>query len=306
MSILQVPTTKFTNNMQLAAQQKQSKLAQFALQQSGEGEITEVTNLVGSALPERRRTRFQSVNLKNGNFERRWAPRTEPYEFVRGVDSIDQMEAKISLQGAYTKTGSATMMRAKDMAFLEGYYGVNYTGKAGQTQVTFPAGNIVPVDFGAAAATGMNVDKLAEAQRIYRANLVDVEEEELFCALTSQQVRDLQREIEMTSRDFNQWDAPVLRDGKLTKLLGFNFIPMEFGNAASVGDEIAALTLSGSNRRVPTWCRSGMAMVTWEDMFARISEREDLGYAIQVYARNCQTGTRTEEAKNVQILCAEA
>ena len=306
MSILQTPTVKFTNNMQLAVQQQQSKLAMHALQQAGSGEMTEVTNIVGSALPERISTRFQAINLKSGDFTRRWAPRTEPYVFVRGVDTIDQMEAGISLQGAYTMTGAATLKRGKDMAFLEGYYGVNYTGKTGQTQVTFPAGNIVPVDFGAAAATGMNVDKLAEAQRIYRAGLVDVESEELFCALTSQQVRDLQREIEMTSRDFNQWDAPVLRDGKLTKLLGFNFIPMEFGNAASVGAEVAALTLSGSNRRVPTWCLSGMAVVTWEEMFARVSEREDLNFALQVYARNCQTATRTEEAKCVQILCAES
>jgi hypothetical protein len=306
MSILQTPTVKFTNNLQLAVQQQSSKLAQYALQQAGSGELTEVTNLVGSALPERISTRFQSINLKNGDFTRRWAPRTEPYVFVRGVDAIDQMDAGISLQGAYTKTGAATLARGKDMAFLEGYYGVNYTGKTGQTQVTFPAGNIVPVDFGAAAATGMNVDKLAEAQRIYRAGLVDVESEELYAALTSQQVRDLQREIEMTSRDFNPSDQPVLRDGKLTKLLGFNFIPMEFGNASSVGADIAALTLSGSNRRVPTWCRSGMAMVTWEDMFARVSEREDLNFALQVYARNCQTGARTEEAKCVQILCSES
>jgi hypothetical protein len=306
MSILQVPTTKFTNNMQLASQQMASKLAPYALQQAGSGELCEVTNIVGSALPTRRETRFQTVNLTNGEFTRRWAPRTAPYEFSRGVDSIDQMEAGISLQGAYTMTGAKTMARAKDQAFLEGYFGVNFTGKTGQTQVTFAAGNIVPVDFGAAAATGLNVDKLAEAQRLYRANLVDVESEELFAALTSQQVRDLQREIEMTSHEFNQWDAPVLRDGKLTKLLGFTFIPMEFGNAASVGAEVAALSLSGSNRRVPTWCRSGMAMVTWEDMFARVSEREDVGYALQVYARNSQTATRTEEAKNVQILCAEA
>jgi hypothetical protein len=305
MSILQTPTIKFTNNMQLVSQQAQSKLAQHAIQQPGSGELTEVTNIVGSALPERISTRFQSINLKSGDFQRRWAPRTEPYVFVRGVDSIDQVEAGISLQGGYTQTGAATLERAKDMAFLEGYYGVNYTGKTGQTQVTFSGANIVPVDFGGAAATGMNVDKLAEAARLYRAGLVDVESEELFCALTSHQVRDLQREIEMTSRDFNAFDAPVLREGKLARLLGFNFIPMEFGNPASVGEDIAAITLSGVYRRVPTWCKRGMAMVTWESLFARVSEREDLNFALQVYARNMQTGTRTEEAKCVQILCAE-
>lgn len=307
MSILQTPTIKFTNNMQLALQQKVSKLAPHALQQPGSGEICEVTNLVGAALPERIKARFENITLKSGDFTRRWAVRTEPYVFVRGVDSIDQMEAGISLQGAYTQTGAATIARARDIAFLEGFYGVNYTGKSGQTQVTFAAGNIVPVDVGAGAATGMNVDKLARAQAILRANLVDLEMEECYMALTSKQIEDLQKEVQMISSDFNPTDRPVLRDGKLTKLLGFNFIPMEFGNAASVGAEIAALTLDGSGyRRVPYWCRSGMAMLPWEDMFARVTEREDLNYALQVYARTCLTGTRTDEGKCGQVLCSEA
>jgi hypothetical protein len=307
MSILQTPTVKFTNSMQLAVQQKQSKLAMYALQQDGDGEMTEVTNLVGSALPERISTRFQQINLKSGSFTRRWAPRTEPYVYVTGVDKIDQMEAGIDLNGAYTRTGAATIARGKDMAFLEGFYGVNYTGKAGQTQVSFSGGNIVPVTVGAVAATGMNVEKLAAAQEVLREQLVDVESERCYMALTAQQIRNLQRQLEMTSRDFNQFDAPVLRDGKLTRLLGFDFIAMEYGNAASVGPDIAALTLDGSgHRRVPFWCESGMAVVTWEDMYARVSEREDLNYALQVYARTCLTATRTEEAKCGQVLCLES
>ena len=307
MSILTVPTIKFTNNLQLALQQKQAKLAPYAVQQPGAGEMTEVTNLVGSALPERLSTRFQPTNLKNGEFSRRWAPRTEPYVFVRGVDSVDQMEAGISLQGGYTMTGAATLSRAKDMAFLEGFYGVNYTGKAGQTQVTFAAGNIVPVTEGAAGATGMNVDKLRAAQAILRGNLVDLEGEECFMALTAKQISNLQSEIEMTSADFNRADSPVLRDGVLTKLLGFNFIPMEFGNAASVGDDIAALTLDGSGyRKLPFWTKSGMAVVTWEEQYSRVTERDDLNFATQIYARNCQTGTRTDEGKCGIVLCSEA
>jgi hypothetical protein len=295
--------------MQLALQQKTSKLAPHALQQAGSGELCEVTNLVDSALPQRRTTRFQPTILQSGDFRRRWAPRTDPYEFVRGVDRIDQLEAKISLQGAYTQTGAATIARSRDMAFLEGFYGVNYTGKLGQTQVTFAAGNIVPVNEGAGSPVGLTVDKLAAAQEILRANQVDVEMEECYMALTAKQIRDLQEEVEMISSDFN-WGAgrePVLRNGVLTKLLGFNFIGMEFGNAAVVGPEIQAITIDGSGyRRVPFWCMSGMAVVTWSDLFARVSEREDASYAIQVYAETILSATRTEEGKCGQVLCNEA
>jgi len=306
MSILTVPTVKFTNNLELALQQTQPKLAPYAVQQSGSGEMTEVTNIVGSALPGRKTTRFQPTNLKNGEFERRWAPRTEEYTFERGVDSTDRLEALIDLQGGYTMTGAATLARAKDVAFLEGFYGANHTGKTGTTLVNFDANNIVAANVGAAQATGMNVDKLRAAQKILRQNHVDLSFEEAYMALNAEQIADLQAEIEMTSADFNRTDAPVLRDGKLTRLLGFNFIEMEFGDESTVGPEIAAMTLDGNGyRRVPFWVRTGMAMVTWEEYFARISERADLHYAIQVYARNCQTGTRTQEGKCGQVLCVE-
>lgn len=310
MSILTTPTIKFTNNMQLALQQRTSRLAPFALQQAGDGELTEVTNLVGSALPQRRSGRFEAVILQTKDFARRWAPRTEPYYFVEGVDRVDQMEAMISLEGAGTQRGAATIQRAKDQAFLEGFYGVNYTGKLGQTQVTFAAGNIVPVAEGAAAPTGMNVEKLAAAQEILRENQVDVEMEECYMALTARQIRNLQDEVEMISSDFNHWGgeakAPVLRNGILTKLLGFNFIPMEFGNTAVVGTEVAALSLdSNGYRRVPFWCRSGMAVVTWSDLFSRVSEREDLHYSLQIYAETVLSATRTEEGKCGQVLCDE-
>lgn len=306
MSILTVPTVKFTNNLELALQQKTAKLAPYAMQQAGSGEMTEVTNIVGSALPDRKTARFQPTNLKNGEFERRWAPRTEEYTFARGVDSTDKLEALIDIQGGYTMTAAATLERARDVAFLEGFYGPNHTGKTGTTLVNFDAGNIVPVDTGAAAPTGMNVDKLRAAQKRLRKNHVDLSGEEAFMALTAEQIADLQSEIEMTSYDFNRMDAPVLREGKLTRMLGFNFVEMEFGDEATVGPDIAQMTLDANGyRRVPFWVRSGMAIVTWEQYFARITERDDLHFAIQVYARNCQTGTRTQEGKCGQVLCLE-
>lgn len=306
MTIETTYTVLYHNNLELALQQRQSKLAPFAMQVRGEGELTEIKNLLDSALPERITTRFQEITLDTGDFQRRWAPVTEPYIFVRGVDSWDRVKSAIDVEGGYVQAGAATIARGRDMAFLEGFFGTNYTGKTGQTTVEFDPTNIVAVNEGAAVPTGLNIDKLAAAQETLRANHVDLEMEEACMALTARQIRNLQGEVEMISQDFNPGDAPVLRNGVLTKLLGFNFVPMEFGDASSVGAEVAALTLDPSGyRKVPFWVKSGMAMVTWEDLFARVSERPELNYAKQVYARTILTGSRTDEAKCGIILCDE-
>lgn len=306
MSINVVATTKFTNNMQLALQQTRSKLAMYALQQAGDGELTEVTNLVTAIVPQRQETRFDTVSLRTNNFQRRWAPKLAPYWDARGFDSQDKLMVGIDLAGAATRSLAAMIARAKDIAFLEGFYGPNQVGKTGTQTATFSASNIVPVNLGGGGNVGLTVDKLVEAKAILRRNEVDMDAEECYMAITSEQEADLLRQTQMISRDFNPTDQPVLRDGKLVKLLGFNFINMEFGADATVGAEIAALTLDGSFRRVPFWAKSGMAVVTWEDMFARVSEREDMHYAYQAYARTTLTATRTEEGKCGQIICNEA
>jgi hypothetical protein len=307
MSILALPTSTFTANLALALAQTTSKLAHLAIQQPASGELQQINNLVQPRRARRKTARFEPITHTSGDYVKRWAPIDDPYYFEETVDKFDEMKTLIDIQGGATMSSAGTLQRAKDEAFLRGFYGPNYTGKAGSTIVTFAAGNIIPVNEGAAAATGMNVDKLRAAQKVLRENHVDLEAEECFMALSADQIADLQAEIEMTNADFNRTDSPVLRDGKLSRLLGFNFVACQFGDAESFGDEVAALTLDPSGyRRVPFWTRSGMAMATWEEQFSRVSELAGNHYAIQIYARNCQTGTRTDEKKCGQVLCLEA
>jgi len=303
---MSVPVTAiatFKNNMALALQQTNSRLAQYAMQEAAKGELHEIVNLIGSSLPTRRTVRHGPTIVGETEHTRRWMPKTAAYEFVRLVEKADQLMAGIDLQGAYVMAGAATIQRSKDIAFLEGFYGTNLTGKNGLTQTAF-GGNVVPVIAGAAAATGLNIAKLREGRRLLAASDVDLSAEEAYMGVTSEQVNDLQAQLEVISSDFNAQNAPVMRDGRLVKLFGFNFIEMEFGKASTVGPEIAALTLDSGNRRVPFWCKSGMAFGQW-DMSMDIGPRRDLGNSIQVYADITCTASRTEEGKCGIILCAE-
>lgn len=295
----------FTNNMQLALQQMGSKLAQHALQQNPTGRLFEVTNLIGSVRPNRVTVRHGDTQFNDTPHSRRWMPKTPEYTYAELVDTADRLVTGIDLQGAYTQAAAQLISRARDDAFLQGFYGVNQTGETGTTQTSFASANIVPVNFGAAGATGMNLAKLREAKRILRANLVDVQREECYIALTSEQIYDLTALIEATSMDFNPSDRPVMREDRLTRLMGFNIIECEIGNPASFSDETVALTVDGSGyRRIPFWCKSGMAFGTWHT-HTQITPRPDKNYSMQVFAGITCAATRTEEGKCGQILCAE-
>lgn len=296
----------FRNNMQLALQQKVSKLSPYAMPFDASGKLFELTNLIGQVLPQRNTTRHGQTKYNDTPHARRWLAKTPEYYYAELVDTEDQLVSGIDLKGAYTMAAASTVARARDIAFLEGFYGVNLTGETGGTQTPFAAGNIVAVDVGAGGATGLNIAKLREAQRIFRANFVDLDAEELFMAVTAEQVADLQAQVEVTSQDFNKTDTPVIREGRLTKLMGFNFVEMEFGNAASVGAEVAALTLDGSGyRRVPAWAKSGMAFGTWGTS-SSIDKLPQLQMSVQVWGGIHCAASRTEEGKCVQVLCSEA
>lgn len=296
---------EYSNNMQLALQQKTSKLSRFSLLQNPSGKNYEILNLVGSVLPNEANVRHGDTKFNDTPHTRRWMPKPVELYYAELVDTADRLQVGIDLQGAYTMAGASTVSRARDIRWLQGFYGNNLTGETGTTLTPFAAGNIVPVNEGAGTPTGMNIAKLRAAQKLMRANLVDLEAEECYMALTSEQIDDLQSQIEVISSDFNGTDRPVLRDGQLIKLLGFWFVEMEYGNPASVGEDVAALTLdSNGYRRVPAWCKSGMAYGEWHTHTTvdRLPQKQN---STMVYAGITCNASRTEEGKCVQVLCSE-
>lgn len=297
----------YNSNVELTLQQKVSKLAVHCTSADYSGEKSKIKDLVGSVKPNRGRTRHGDTQYNNTPHDGRWIAPTDEYYYAELVDRGDKyLTPGIDLEGAYTKAAAATLARADDDAFLEGFYGNALTGKDGSTVVPFNASNIIAVTTGAASATGLNIPKLRAARAMFVANLVDLDEEELFMAVTSKQTDNLLSELQATSMDFvDSRTSPVIVNGKLTKLLGFTFVECEFGNSASFDN--AGLTVDGSGyRRVPAWCKSGMHMGYWERMYTGIDPIPGKRYAVQVYAGKFVTGTRTDENKVLQVLCAES
>jgi hypothetical protein len=278
--------------VQLLLQQKGSKLRDAVTIGSYQGKAAKAIEQVGSVNAQKRTVRHGDTPLISTPADARWVYPND-YEWADLIDDQDKLRMLIDPQSSYALNGAYALGRAMDDEIIEAFFGTAKTGENGSTNTTFPASQDVDADVGAAGATGLNIAKLREAKKILMANEVDIDNDPLFCVITAEQHDDLLNEAQAISLDYNT--RPVLVDGKITAFMGFNFIHTE------------RLGVDGSSyRRVPAFAKSGMHLGMWNDINTMISERDDKGYATQVYVKGTFGATRTEEEKVVEIKCSEA
>lgn len=283
---------QYTTNVQLLLQQKGSKLRNAVTVGSYQGKAAKAIEQVGSVNAQKRTVRHGDTPLISTPADARWVFPND-YEWADLIDDQDKLRMLIDPQSSYALNGAYALGRAMDDEIIEAFFGVSKTGENGSTNTSFPAGQEVDEDVGASGATGLNIAKLREAKKILMANEVDIDNDPLFCIITAEQHDDLLNEAQAISLDYNT--RPVLVDGKITAFMGFNFIHTE--RLGVDGD---------SYRRVPAFAKSGMHLGMWNDINTMISERDDKGYATQVYVKGTFGATRTEEKKVVEIKCSEA
>ena len=111
----------------------------------------------------------------------------------------------------------------------------------------------------------------------------------MYCILTAKDESALLQEIQIVSTEFKGEDTPVMRDGKITRFLGINFVYCE----------LAESVLAGTNEvTIPVWAKSGMHLGIWNDIQTDISQRKDLqSLPWQAYVKLTIGATRLEENK---------
>lgn len=308
MAISQIPNTfvvKYEDNMRLALQQQESRLFGLCPVTQGSGEKMKLDDIVGNVKGQKRATRNADTNITDATHDRVWVTAPDPIDNGFLVDTMDQLESGIQLQAGYVQSNAGMIARAKDDAFLGGFFGNMLTGKSGTVSTAFSGSMVVPVATGAASAARMNVEKLRAARKLLMKGFVNPNEE-WYAAFTAEQIDDLTGQVLVLSSDYSgtvkpRWSA----DGKqLLGLCGFSFVEIELSNTLF---DNASLTLDVSNyRKNPFWAKSGMRAVPWEDMYTSLSIRHDKGDSAQIYARTAITTTRTDNAKCGYILNSEA
>lgn len=303
MSGINIPTwfvDQYKGNLQLLAQQRMSRFERAVTLGSYVGNGGAAVDQIGLVNATHVTTRLTPIARIDAPTDRRWVYPSD-YEVPQYVDSFDKMKIVTDPNSALVMTAHAALNRAKDDEIIGGFFATSATGVKGAGTEAFDTTNYrVAVTAGAAAATGMNVEKLKQARMILRGS-ADMDDNELdmdpmFCAISAKQEYNLLGEIQVTSGDYNRPARPVLQDGRLISFMGFNFIHSE-----------RLPVTADPYRRCPAWIKSGMHLGTWNDLYTSITPATWLtSHPIQVYARGSYGGTRLEQTKVVDILCSEA
>lgn len=277
---------QYTTNIGLLLQQRGSKLRGCGMEASYTGKAAKAVEQIGSVVAQKRTSRHDDTPLISTPHDARWVF-PEDYRVADLVDDPDKLRMLIDPTSPYAINQAYAIGRALDDDFLSAALGTSKTGENGTTNTVFDTTNQQI----ASGSTGLTVSKLRDAKKILLSNEVDVEMDELFIAVTAQQLDDLLGTTEVTSSDYNSVKALV--QGQIDTFMGFKF------------KHIERLTQSGGERQVVAWAKSGMHVGMWNDISSRISERGDKNYSMQVFSSGTFGCTRTEEGKVVEILCAE-
>ena len=306
---------QYSTNVGMLLQQQGSRLSSTVQNYTFIGKAASMVEQFGSVNPVRNQGRHSDTPLISTPQDKRWIYPND-YDWADLIDQQDRLRMLIDPAGPYTMAGAWAMGRAKDDEIIAGLFGSNNTGENGTTATgTLYAYNSnsqsVAATVGASAATGLNIAKLRAAKKILMGAEVDLDNDQLFMALTAQQNDNLLNEAQAISLDYNT--KPVLVDGKITSFMGFNFIHSEripgatgFNTAINSGIVSAdsdGSYVAGSRWMVPFWAKSGMALGTWNEVQASVDIRADKRRSWQVYVTGTFGGARVEEKRCGFINC---
>ena len=278
---------QYSTNVNLLLQQKGSKLRGAVTMGSYVGKQASPVDQIGSITAQRVTSRFAPMGRVDAPTDRRWVYPID-FDLPQLIDHFDKLRLITDPESAYVQNAVYAMGREMDNEILGAVTGTAKTGEAGGTSTAFTAGNEIDVSEGATNSR-LSVAKLHAVRELIRANHIDMDEDPIFVGITAKDESALLKEIEISSRDFNGGDRPVLREGKVERFLGMNFIYCE----------LIETKLAGTNEvTLPVWAKSGMHLGVWQDVQASVSRRNDLqGEPWQAYVIGTFGATRLDEKK---------
>lgn len=216
------------------------------------------------------------------------------FDWADLIDRKDRIRMLSDPTSPYTVNAVSAMGRKLDRVIVQAAFGSAWTGKNGATEVTFPAGQEVAVNYveeGSAANSNLTIGKLRRAKAIIEANEAHDEGEPLFAAVAENQVQALLRTTEVTSADYNTVRALV--NGEIDTFMGFKFIRLEL------------LTLASSIRDCIFWAKNGLLAAINSEVDVDVGPRRDKRNSVQVYVEGHFNATRMWEEKVVRVKCLE-
>jgi len=288
---------QYTTNVAHLLQIQGGKMRPFVMEDSHEGDSAVPVDQYGSVEMQEVVSRFAPMGRVDAPTDRRWVYPVD-YSLPQMVDNFDKLRLMVDPQGPLSQAAIKATGRKIDQIIFDAFYADARTGRSGGSTEAFDTtNNRVDAAVGAAADTGLNVDKILRALRILEDNDVDTEMEQPYMAITPQQHEDLKRQTQVINTDFfTKNGGPVFAgDGRITEFAGVKIVVSRLVES------------NASYRLVPMWVKSGMHLGIWSDVKARVHERPDIeGVPFQLYTTLTMGATRLEQGRVIQIECTEA
>lgn len=281
---------QYTTNVRHLLQQRGSRLRAAVMEGTHTGNGAVPVEQIGAVAATVRTVRHADSPIDDVPHRRRWVFPTD-YEFGAMVDKQDAVRLLIDPKSPYVEAGVNAMNRAIDDIIIAAATGTSTVGAStGGGNTTTEAYDSATYEQ-AAGGVGLTMTKLRIARERFINAEVDVDNDPLYCVIGASQVGDLLNETQMISVDFN--DSKVLPSGMLKPMLGFNFIISN------------RLSLSGAERRVLCFARSGLHLGVWNDIEPNAAIRPDKGFNWYAHVRGTFGATRLEQGRVQSILCTE-
>jgi hypothetical protein len=289
-------TTQYSNILTLKLQQTTSKLRGRVMEGSHVGKQASPIQYAGAVQMKPVQGRFAPIGRQDIDFVRRWVTPVDK-DANQLIDTLDKLKTTIDPQAQEMAAAAAAVQREYDDRLIAGAYGSALLGTDGASFTTETWASIssswqVASTFGSAAASGLTVAKMIEAKRIMRKAQVDMEAESLTWVTNSQGESDLLNQVQVVSTEFS--DRPVLTDGKVTRLLGWDIVYSErLPSASNVRSNIP-------------FAKSGLYLGIWNERIDDVSQRKDLSaHPWQIYTLMSCGAVRLEPGRLLECLCAD-
>jgi hypothetical protein len=157
---------QYTTNVAHLLQIQGGKLRPTVMEDSHEGDSAVPVDQYGAVEMQEVVSRFAPMGRVDAETDRRWVYPVD-YSLPQMVDSFDKLRLMIDPQGPLSQAAIKAAARKIDTIVRDAFFADAKTGRSGGTTTSFDTTNHrVDAAVGAAADTGLNVDKILRAKRI--------------------------------------------------------------------------------------------------------------------------------------------
>lgn len=282
---------EYSTNLELLLQQKGSKLRGAVTVGNYVGDQASPVDQIDKVEMQAVTTRFAPMGRVDAAVDRRWVFPSD-FDLPQLIDKFDKLRLLTDPESSYVTNAVMAAGRQIDKLIIAAFTGTAKTGVNGATSTSFDTNNEIDVAVGGSNSR-LNVAKLHAVRELILSKHINPQEDPIYVGITAKDDSALLKEIEIIGKDFKSGDAPVLRDGKLDRFLGMNFIHCELLETAAAGT---------NEVNIPVWAQSGMHLGIWGDIMTSISQRNDIqGEPWQAYVKMTMGATRLDEDKVFNI-----